>query len=398
MSQNLKARLRRIRDSERIPITPELKCSKAASPCLDEVPWSGWAEAGFKVYERKAFRELAFSLPQVFPKSLAILVPDLVRAGRIPSPGELLFFDLETTGLSGGAGTIAFLAAFGRFAPQADNAPASNAPAGTVPARLEITQYLLLDYPGEPEFIESAAKEFASFPHKGNGSLCFAASYNGKCFDFQILKNRCLMNGIAYPAFLHADLLHPARRLWKRLISDCSQASVEASVLGLDRSGDLTGALAPEIWFSFLRSGENRELLSVCDHNIRDITGLASLFLALGEIAAEPFKSRFRFDEEALALSWRNAIRKHPFFFGESYQDYAKTGKLLLENAARNGHQRAAFTLLRSLAIDSEWRLRDYALALAYTESALALPEIPGNWREGLEKRRMRLEGKINYV
>ena len=380
MSRNLKNRLRYIRDVRKDSAAqktgPALRPKGAE---LNESPWPGWFEAGFMVYKRELTRELPFSLSAPFSEALAILVPDLFRIGRIPLPGELLFFDLETTGLSGGAGTVAFLAAFGRFSPQ---------------GKLVITQYLLLDYPGEADFVESVKSEFAS-PRSPNPIV---VSYNGKCFDAQILKTRCLMNGLVPPEFFHVDLLHPARRLWKGQFSDCSQATIEVSALGLDRSGDISGAFAPEIWFSFLRSGENKDLLVICEHNVKDIMGLASLFLGFHEIASEPFESRkkFRFCQEALALSWQAAVKKNAAFLAEkkSYQKQLETGKLLLKNAAHNGCPRAAFTLYKSLAIEAEWRLRDNLLALCYTKSALSTPEITGRFRSELELRLKRLEEK----
>jgi len=375
MPHNLKARLGRIRDSGHRSERPDVSPAAAPKPntLAPAAAWPGWTEAGFKTLKRTFLRELSFPQPAAFPKALAILVPDFARAGRIPAPNELLFFDLETTGLSGGAGTVAFLAAFGRF----------TAPGG-LPSRIEITQYLLLDYPGEADFIENAIKEF-TVP-----APPFVVSYNGKSFDSQILKNRCLMNGIMPPPYFHADLLHSARRLWKRQLPDCSQATIEVSVLGLDRSGDVPGALAPDIWFSFLRSGGNRELLSVCDHNARDISGLSSLFLALGEISNAPLESRdrFRFDEEALALSWRSALRKDGLFFGNAEQ---KQGGVLLETAARNGCPQAAIAMAKT----AEWQLGDPALALGYTAGALQITGLPERLREDLEKRRVRLERKI---
>jgi len=408
MKQNLKTRLNRIRETREKSVSgnievSEKKNSNAVETALQnarETLWSGWSEAGFKTLKREISRELSIPVPGVFPKALAILIPDISRLGRIPSPDELLFFDLETTGLSGGAGTVAFLAAFGRFVSH-----------GSGSYRLEIVQYLLLDYDGEGDFIEKIAAEFALTERAG--LMPIVVSYNGKCFDSQILKNRCLMNAIAPPELFHADLLHPARRLWKQMLPDCSQSTVEVSVLGLDRAGDVSGAKAPEIWFSFLRSGENRELLSVCDHNEKDITGLASLFLAMGEIAASPVESRekYRFNEEAFALNWNKALKKIPLFFcdaaeqankstNESCTEYAKTGKLLLENAARNGSPKAAIIL----AIDAEWRLRDNSLALHYTDLAMASSGLPDNsiensidkFAEEVKRRRLRLLNKIS--
>jgi len=368
MSMDLKARLRRYRDTRKFSAstTEEIKPLSTRSTTEEKGSWPGWIEAGFRTLKRDISLELNVPVPDAFPSVLPIIVPDLLRMEKKPSPSDLLFFDLETTGLSGGAGTLAFLAAFGRFANPG----------------IVVTQYLLLDYPGENDFIERVAGEFAAPPP-------LVVTYNGKSFDSQILRNRCLMNGMAPPEYFHADLLHPVRRLWKRTLPDCSQSTIEVSILGLDRTGDVPGALAPEIWFSFLRSGDNSELLSICDHNMKDITGLASLFLAMARIAADPFgnRERFRFDGEALALLWRKALKRNPLLFGNEER---KTGEALLRNAQLHGSPLAALILAK----DAEWRLKDYTLALEYTDFALASQEISEELRENLLRRRRRLERK----
>jgi len=371
MSMDLKARLRRYRDARNLTAstTEETKPHRITEE--EKGSWHGWIEAGFKTLKREVSLELNIPVPDSFSATLPIIVPDLMRMEKKTSFGDLLFFDLETTGLSGGAGTIAFLAAFGRFAKRGGN------------AGLVVTQYLLLDYPGESDFIERVAGEFAASPPP------LVVTYNGKSFDSQILKNRCLMNGMTPPEYFHADLLHPARRLWKRMLPDCSQSTIEVSILGLDRTGDVPGALAPEIWFSFLRGGDNAELLSICDHNVKDIIGLASLFLAMARIAADPFGSRerFRFDGEALALLWRKALKRNPLLFGNKEK---KTGEALLRNAQLHGSPLAALILAK----DAEWRLKDYTLALEYTDFALASQEISEELRENLLRRRRRLKRK----
>ena len=394
MGPNLKARLLRIKDAGKSPVlhltkSPETTGVKCAS-------WPGWTDAGFMTLKRELSLELPFAASPEFPRTLAIVIPDFACMGhrpggqgmdRLPSPGELLFFDLETSGLSGGAGTVAFMAAFGRFMPEETSSS----------RRLMITQYLLLDYPGEADFIERITAEFA--PKKitpGAQSLPpVAVSYNGKCFDSQILRNRCLMNGITPPDYYHADLLHPARRLWKRALPDCSQATIEVSVLGLDRSGDVSGAMAPGIWFSFLKTGENSDLLSICDHNARDIKGLASLFLCMEEIASDPFNNRkkFGFDIESLALAWRKAVFNGSLKFNdeESCRLCAKKGEMLLKAAAEKGCPGAAI----AAAIDAEWKLKNPSLALKFTLAALKNPDISDTQKLDLEKRRSRLEKKI---
>jgi hypothetical protein len=251
-------------------------------------------------------------------------------------------------------------------------------------------------------------------------------SYNGKSFDSQILTNRCLMNGMRPPAYRHADLLHPVRRLWKKTLSDCSQGTVESCVLGIDRSGDTPGALAPEIWFSFLKSSDSDALLGVCDHNRRDIIGLAAIFAAMTHIAADPagVLGNYQYDIEELALRWR----VFPGRGGESPETLLRAGTELLHLAAEKGCPRAALvhaldmlrsgcadegrrrllaiagsgaasgirsSALRALAIDSEWRLSDAAEALALVNRALELP-LPGNLRRAeFVSRAERLRKKL---
>ena len=389
MSQDLKARLRRYRAKEKTSLSkeaplPSVEHNSFLSGNLDN-KWAGWVEVGFKTLKRAITVELSFPFYHVFPPTMPILVPDFLRLGRIPAPADLFFFDLETTGLSGGAGTVAFLAAFGRF-----DFPANAKPEGN--AQLVITQYLLLDYPGECDFITSVTSEINSTPSSSSPVM---VSYNGKSFDSQILETRCLMNRFAPPEYFHADLLHPARRLWKKELSNCSQSTIEVSVLGLDRTGDVSGVMAPDIWFSFLRDNNNHDLLSICEHNVKDIIGLASIFLALAEISSDPIGSRgkFRFNEESLAIYWWRMLKKLPPLFqdNESQKNHAKTGEMLLEKAAENGSIPAAIIFAKY----AEWQLADYALALRYTKLALANCMVEDNFRESLERRLSRLEKKI---
>jgi hypothetical protein len=317
-------------------------------------------------------------VPGELPRALGILVPDLLRYGAVlPGTGDLIFFDLETTGLSTGPGVVAFLAAFGRLAGDS----------------LRVDQYLLLDYPGEADFLEALLGEFA--PALPEGPPPLVTSYNGKSFDTQLLKTRCLMKGFSPPEYAQADLLHPSRRLWKRILGSCSQASIETAALGLNREGDVSGAMAPDIWFSFLKSGDPSELAGVCDHNIRDILGLLGIFCALCRIAEDPLGggARYRCDRESLALWWRRAIRVHgETAFGAGT---GRVGEALLQTAAEAGLCRAAYAYRRDLAIEAEWKRKDPASALRQVDLFLALDEIPGIMAENMFHRRERLLEKL---
>ncbi|GHT79503.1 hypothetical protein FACS1894130_08400 [Spirochaetia bacterium] len=442
MGTNLRARLQRIRelgpqDTSNDGVPDKLLDVNRNTDALPQdavsLPGPDWVSVGYQAVKRSVVLDFASPLPAALPfalpRTMAILVPDLFRYSGDPAvgvrPEDLRFFDLETTGLSGGAGTVAFLAAFGRFVQAGDGgirpvqaasgsantaspeAAALQASAATQ-YRLRIDQYLLLDYPGENDFLEAVLREFQtpgsadSIAANAPGSSPPAAppvpdrpplmvTYNGKTFDAQILKTRCLMNGIIPPEYHHADLLHPARRLWKRMLPSCSQGEIETAVLGLDRTGDTPGALAPDIWFGFLKTGVTEPLLGICDHNLKDIFGLASLFAALAEIAAAPLKKieQYHYDPERLALRWRKICRQDrcfspkPFFQHEDRE----TGAALIAEAACRGYPQA----MRVLAIDAEWRLKDPEKALALVEAALALSDLPEALRDELCRRRDRL-------
>jgi len=311
------------------------KTSQPGQNCLPE-----WETSGYQTQRRDITVSEKFLLPQTMPETACAIMP-----GIAGSYENLLFFDLETTGLSGGAGTVAFLAAFGRLFFDA------TATQTHAVYSMKITQYLLLDYPGEYDFIKALLGEF--------NDNTVVVSYNGKTFDSQILKTRCLMNGIQPPEYRHADLLHPSRRLWKRLLPDCSQGTIETGILCLDRTCDIPGALAPDIWFSFLKNGETDMLLGICEHNRRDITGLAAIFCAIAAITHNPIAAleKTQFDIESLSLRLRNI----------DLLRYAA------EKAATGEYPPLRPITLRALAIDSEHKRKKLKEALAFAEQGLDL-------------------------
>ncbi len=428
MSGSLKERLRYIQSIRKTGGVAENNAVQPARENPPQLSLDGWTPAGFQAVKKEIDTRTQLTLPSVFPLALPVLVPDMTRhiwrtdAGGL-SPENLLFFDLETTGLSGGAGTVAFLAAFGRLLPVADNTCGAD---GVY--RLRVTQYLLLDYPGESDFLDALLPEFSA--------RSFVVSYNGKSFDSQILKTRCLMNGIKPPEYLHADLLHPARRLWKNVLENCSQSTIEEKILDIDRSGDVPGAQAPEIWFDFLRTGNAEQLEGICDHNVRDIQGLASIFAAMSHIAVDPLQAikKYRYDAELLALRWRDVMRSVfsdglPLFPDDEKNALKKICEKILCFAADSGGQKAALVYaldltksdrledgrerlrdiaagdfpvhlkaraLRSLSIDAERRLRNPQDALDYALCALELP-LSGAFKIDFERRRNRLLKKINH-
>ena len=355
----------------------------------------GWVSAGYMTLRRDIIADKKIQLPKKLPQTVRNIISGISDSTVYE---DLLFFDLETTGLSGGAGTIAFLAAFGRLV------PAGNEKSETGVHALHITQYLLLDYPGENDFITALSGEFTDNT---------IVSYNGKCFDSQILKSRCLMSGIIPPDYSHVDLLYPARRLWKRLLPNCSQATIETTILGIDRTGDIPGAMAPEIWFAFLKNGGAGPLFGICEHNRKDIEGLASVFSAMTRVADDPIgaSKKIKFDIETLAINLNNTeLLRHAA--GEGYQRAGLQYGLALmragnfqegrewlskaaDGAAVGGTAVISVSALRAMAIDSEHRLKNANEALELTERGLGLLPSDSSWLKEFEKRRQRLFKKL---
>jgi len=338
---------------------------------VSELINAGWESCGYKVYKRVMTLNSPVIYTRSLPLAIKILVPDL-SGQELPEIEDFLFFDLETTGLSGGAGTVAFLAAFANI----ENAPPDKKHQ-SVKCNLSVKQYLLLDYPGESDFITNVINELT-------GSSKVIVSYNGKCFDSQIIKTRCLMNRFKPPEYKHVDLLHPARRLWKNIIHDCSQTSVEAGILNIKRINDLPGSLAPEIWFEFLKTGRTDRLKGICDHNKDDIYGLASIFQAMISIAQEPLDTeKYKFDAERLALYWRRYLKK----YGNAFSDDIRiNGNNLLRFASDKNYPRAVYVYGYDLMKDGK-----FAESLKYVNTGLKLFDMESIWHKKLLRRKERL-------
>jgi len=200
-------------------------------------------------------------------------LPQAVKTGRATqypsdeiSLDRCLFFDLETTGLAGGAGTFAFLIGFAFFREE----------------RLHVLQYFLPDYGREYYLFRELADFFSGFD--------YLISFNGKSYDFPLLKSRFILNRMPFGLenCLHIDLLHPVRRLWKDSFPSCDLGTIERELLGRERQGDIPGALIPHAYFKFLQTGVIHDMKRVIEHNALDLISLAELLLLFDKIENEP--------------------------------------------------------------------------------------------------------------
>ena len=203
------------------------------------------------------------------------------------APAErTLFVDLETTGLSGGAGTVAFLVGCGWFDMGA----------------FQVRQFLLTSYASERALLSAVADCFAD--------ATLLVTYNGKTFDLPVMETRWLFHRIPPPvdSVRHFDMLHPARRLWRTrddgVLDDgggCRLGTLERVLCGVTRVGDVPGMEIPARYFRFLRSGDARPLEPVLEHNRLDLISLAAVTAHAVQLA-EQGSDGCRDAAEALAL------------------------------------------------------------------------------------------------
>ena len=341
-----------------------------------------------------------------------------------PTEGPLLFFDLETTGLSGGAGTLAFLVGCGYFED----------------GGFHTRQFFLSGYEAEHELLKHLADLTASF----RGLVTF----NGRTFDVPLIETRYLFHRLESPfaALPHFDMLQPARRLWRRRGSagpahrnrwmggsagdgaSCSLGALEEAILGLQRFDDVPGFEIPGRYFNYLRTGNLEPLQAVFEHNRLDLLSLAALTalaaqmadegpggvpspheaLAMGQIyerlgrldeaeacfarasgldgapwPAETIDPRLRADALRLLALHRRRQRR--------FDEAAAAWQLVLASGASAEYEQEA---RRALAIHHEHRAHDLASARHFAEHALASEHDPAE-ADALRHRLARLDRKL---
>ena len=177
-----------------------------------------------------------------------------------------VYIDTETTGLSGGSGTLAFL--IGLAVVEGD--------------ALVVTQYLITRFAGEAMMLKAFAKTLTADDR--------LVSYNGKSFDLPLMITRYQMQGESHPfdGLPHLDLLHPVRRLFSKRWPDCRLQTVEERLLGLQRLNDLPGSEAPDAWVDYIRQGRVEKLIRVVEHNRQDLVSLALAHAVLIQVIATP--------------------------------------------------------------------------------------------------------------
>ena len=196
------------------------------------------------------------------PADIALATGDAALAGL--DLRQAIYLDVETTGLSGGAGTTSFLVALGRF---------------------EGSDFHLWQ-----GFLEGPEEERAMLfevAERISASACMV-SFFGKSFDRHRLEDKMRLHHID-PPFAgrpHLDLYHPLNRLYKRSVPNGRLCTMEQTLCDVQRPDDLPGSFAPEAWFDYLGQRAHR-LEAVFQHNADDVLSLVTLAAHLGRCALE---------------------------------------------------------------------------------------------------------------
>jgi hypothetical protein len=303
-------------------------------------------------------------------------------------PSRWAFLDTETTGLSGGSGTLAFLIGCGAITPHG----------------FTLKQFFAREHGEEPSMLAALTRWLAPFD--------VLVTYNGKAFDQPLLETRYRLLRMTPPfdRMVHVDLLFSARRLWRLALESCRLQELEQQILGVERTGDVPGMMIPTLYFEFLRTRDPRPLAPVLKHNAIDVLSLACLTAIVPAAFRDPallkrgaemiglarwFRKQGRLDDAALLM--REALKRNldePLLFDTLWhlaEIERKSGRheaaveLWLELTTLDNPRRAE--ALSRLAIHFENRARDFPRALSYAQQALLIEERE-DWRKRFERLR----------
>lgn len=210
------------------------------------------------------------------PMALAHFHPDFALNAQADFAGAA-FIDTETTGL--GAGVYAFMIGVGAFEAWSPH-PDLPAEGNGEPTHLVVRQFFMR-HPGEERAVLAAIADLLA-------DRRLAVTFNGRTFDLPLLRARYLQNrrwlndrplaAVLREGAPHLDLLHPARRLWRRRVRSCRLINLEQMILGLVRTeDDVPGSLIPDLYIDFLRTGNDAAMQRVFYHNREDIVSMVAL-------------------------------------------------------------------------------------------------------------------------
>jgi uncharacterized protein YprB with RNaseH-like and TPR domain len=178
--------------------------------------------------------------------------------------GEILFLDIETTGLS--ANTYVFLCGL-MFVEDGG---------------FTVEQVFARDYAEEVGLLEYVRDTMARFDT--------VVTYNGASFDLPFIRTRMAIHRVEETrAPGSVDLLYATRRAFRDILPNRRLVTVERHLRRVDREGDIPGRYIPDAYHDFVRTGDARAMKNVLYHNRMDLFTMAVIVTALSEPPRDPW-------------------------------------------------------------------------------------------------------------
>jgi len=312
-----------------------------------------------------------------------------------------LFLDLETTGLSGGAGVVPFLIGLGYYGDE----------------KFHVVQFFLGDLAAEERLI----RELRSFLAQMN--FRSVVTFNGKAFDLPLLETRFVLHreSLSLGGLPHLDFLFAARSLWGHKHESCRLSHLAHEVLGVERGEDIPSAEIPFRYFQFLRSGDFGLVEPVLYHNQEDILSLLGIVAVGGGIFDEEMEGEIPFLCDGMDLFGASKILERTGEFERSalFIRRALEGKLSAEISVLARKKLAGYFkhrreweqavrlweemtplgqlfCFRELAMYYEHREKDFEKARQLAEEGFILANgISGSYARDFSRRLERLRKKL---
>jgi len=313
-----------------------------------------------------------------------------------------LFVDLETTGLSGGTGTVPFNIGLGYYRD----------------GRFVVGQYFLGELAAEEEMIA----DFGRFIEEGG--FRSVVTYNGKAFDIPMLETRFILHRtpLRLSGLPHLDFLFPARNLWKHKHESCRLFHLAREVLQTGRDEDIPSAEIPWRYVEYLRTGDFELIEPILYHNAEDILSLLGMVImgasllqdgepgerdamdmfGAAKVLERGGETRKAADlyqaaldgalSEEVGLSARRRLASR----FKRRQDWERAVELWRQMAESPDESRDVMYSLRELSMYYEHRRGDFAAAFKYAEEGYVVSlGFSESYQDDFTRRRERLKKKM---
>jgi uncharacterized protein YprB with RNaseH-like and TPR domain len=314
-----------------------------------------------------------------------------------------LFIDLETTGLSGGSGVVAFLVGLGFYRDD----------------KFYVAQFFLGELAEEEKMIQELGQFFSQMNFQS------VVTFNGKGFDMPLLETRFILH--KQPFILselpHLDFLFPARSLWRHKHESCRLYHLAREVVEADRSEDIPSAEIPWRYFEYLNTGNFDLIEPILYHNQEDILSLLGVIIVGSFFFSDEKKQKFtdamdlygagrvmenvgeveksvhffkRALEEGLSDELSLSAKKKISYYFKKNQEWKNAVSLWKEMTSSDTQSKDQLCSFRELAMYLEHKEKKYEEARKIAEEGYVLSlDFSSYFEKDFTHRRERLKRKI---